>query len=245
MKTLPTPDRELGLFETLLVLDGEPVELDAHLARLATSLDSLFGTELPPNLAHEAAGHAQGLELGRMRIDVEPTGATTFATQAVDPLDFFPAPERGAELRSVRCPGGLGRHKWADRRPLGETATGPVSLLLDRGDEVLEAGRANVFAIVGEALFTPVADGRILPGVARARTIEAARTAGVEVGERALSRADLLGADGVFLTGSVRGVEPIRCLDGQPLPGLGAVGSRIAAGLRQRWRTARPLRAGA
>jgi para-aminobenzoate synthetase/4-amino-4-deoxychorismate lyase len=179
-----------------------------------------------------------------MRIDVEPAGAATFATQAVDPLDFFPTPERGAELRSVRCPGGLGRHKWADRRPLGETPAGPVSLLLDHGDEVLEAGRANVFAAHEWALHTPPDDGRILPGVARARTIEAARATGVEVAERALSRADLLAADGVFLTGSVRGVEPIRCLDGQPLPGIGEVGNRVAARLQRSWRTAQPLAAG-
>jgi len=239
METLPTPNRELGLFETLLVLDGEPVALGAHLERLAASLDAVFAAELPPGLAEEAAAHARGLALGRMRIVVDPAGTTTFATQEVDPLDFFPRPERGAELRSVRCPGGLGRHKWADRRPLGETPAGPVSLLLDRDDEVLEAGRANVFVVVGEALFTPRADGRILPGTARAATIEVAAAAGVEVREESLRRDDLLAADEVFLTGSVRGVEPVRTLDGVDLSTGGQMGRRIGEGLRRRWRTGR------
>lgn len=239
MRTLPSPDPELGLFETLLVLDGEPVALDAHLERLAASLAALHGAALPPGLADEVDERAQGLALGRMRIVVGPAGATTFTSQDVDPLDFFPAPDRGAELRSVRCPGGLGRHKWADRRPLGETPAGPVSLLLDRNDEVLEAGRGNVFAIVGEALFTPAADGRILPGTARAAAIEVARAAAIEVQERSLTRRQLLGADGAFVTGSVRGVEPVRTLDGVALPACGEPCQRLGEGLRRRWRTGR------
>jgi para-aminobenzoate synthetase/4-amino-4-deoxychorismate lyase len=239
MKTLPTPDREHGLFETLLLLDGEPVALDAHLDRLAAGLADVFAAELPAGLAEEAVARARGHELGRMRIVVTPDGEVAFSTQAVDPLTFFPAQERGPRLRSVRCPGGLGGHKWADRRPLGETPSGPVSLLLDEGDEVLEASRGNVFAIVDQALFTPAADGRILPGTARAAVIELAGEAGVEVREAALHRDELLGSGGVFLTGSVRGVEPARSLDGAELPSCGELGRRLAAGLRRRWRTGR------
>src|SRR4051794_28911564 len=112
---LPAPDSGLGLFETLLVLDGEPIELDAHLERLATSLRELFGAEPPAELAEAIAERARGLALGRMRIDVDPAGAeTTLKTQTVDPADFFPDQRRGAALRSLFADGGLGRHKWAD-----------------------------------------------------------------------------------------------------------------------------------
>src|SRR4051812_42501775 len=46
---LPSPhaDPGRGVFETMLVLEGRPVELDAHLERLAASLDALFEAELP------------------------------------------------------------------------------------------------------------------------------------------------------------------------------------------------------
>ncbi|HEX5712591.1 MAG TPA: aminotransferase class IV [Solirubrobacterales bacterium] len=239
METLPTPDREHGLFETLLVLDGEPVALDPHLDRLGAGLAAVFGAELPAGLAGEAAERARGHELGRMRIVVTPDGEVSFATQTVDPLTFFPAQERGPRLRSVRCLGGLGAHKWADRRPLAETPSGPVSLLLDEGDEVLEASRGNVFAIVGQALFTPAADGRILPGTARAAVIEIAREAGIEVREGRLGRDELLGADGVVLTGSVRGIEPVHSLDGAELPLCDELSQRLAERLRRRWRTGR------
>lgn len=241
MAGLPAPDRDRGLFETLLILDGEPVDLGAHLDRLAASLATLFEAEPPPDLAPSAYAHAEGMELGRMRIDVRPDRtAATFAVEAVDPADFFPGWERAAGLRSLPCEGGLGPHKWADRRPLGETRGPTVPLLIDRG-EVLEAGRANVFAATDGVLKTPPADGRILPGLARAGAIAAAREAAIEVVEAPLTRGDLLGADEVFLTGSVRGVEPARSLDGVSLRPAGALGQLIGDGLRRRWRRREPV----
>lgn len=240
MTAAPTPDPAHGLFETLLVLDGEPVALDAHLDRLAASLAALFGATLPSGLAADAAARAQGLGLGRMRIVVDPAGAgATLTAQAVDPADFFPGRDRGAELRSLPCPGGLGAHKWADRRFLGEAPGEPVPLLFDRGDELLEAGRGNVFLAAGEVLRTPVLDGRILPGTARAATIAIARDEGLEVREERLIRGDLFVADEVFITGSVRGVEPARSLDRAPLPAGGEIGRRVGEALRLKWRTGR------
>src|SRR5262245_38347848 len=140
MATLAPPDRSRGLFETLLILDGDPVELDAHLERLAASLAALFGSSLPARLAGEVRERAGGIALGRMRVTVDPDGAAAgIEAEDVDPADFFPAAERGADLLSLPSEGGLGRHKWADRRRLGEAGGGPVALLLDR-EQVLEAG---------------------------------------------------------------------------------------------------------
>lgn len=236
MATSPAPDRAQGLFETLLIFDGEPVELDAHLGRLAASLRALFGAMPPPRIAEEVRERARAMTLGRMRLAVDARGtAARPATEAVDAADFFPAWERAADLRSLRRDGGLGPHKWADRRPLGSGDEGTVPLLIDRGDEVLEAGRANVFLARDGALFTPAADGRILPGIARAGTIAAARDAGIEVTEGPLTKADLVGADEVFLTGSVRGVEPARSLDDIPLAPSGELSRRVGEGLRRRW----------
>jgi len=234
----PTPDATRGLFETLLVIEGEPVELGAHLDRLATSLEALFGAALPPGIAEEATAHARPFALGRLRIAVDridPGPRLTLAAEDVDPRDFFPAWERGAELRSLPRPGGLGCHKWADRRALDGVEAGTVPLLLERDGEILEAGRANLFAGIDGVLFTPVADGRILPGIARAGAIAAAAEAGIGVVEQRLSRDQLLAADEVFLTGSVRGVEPARALDGAELPAATELSRRVGARLRRRW----------
>jgi amino-transferase class IV len=236
MASPSTPDRAKGLFETLLIFAGRAIEPEAHLERLATSLATLFGTEPSPDLGEEMRKRAKGIDLGRLRVTVDPSGNTAdLATRDVDRADFFPTWERGAALRSLACDGGLGAHKWTDRRQLGETPAGPVSLILDRGDEVLEGGRANVFVAHEGVLKTPAADRRLLPGIARAGALAAAREAAIPVLETSLTRDELLAADEVFLTGSVRGVEPAKSLDGVPLPPAGALSRLVAAGLRRRW----------
>jgi len=236
---LSTPRVALGVFETLLVVDGAAVELDAHLDRLAASTSDLFDAALPPGLGQRLGEQTRGLPLGRLRVTLAPGRdglAATIATEAVDPACVFPTWEHGAELSSLRHDGGLGSHKWADRTPLAAAPPGTVPLVLDRGREVLEAGRASVFVAVRGKLATPPLDGRVLPGIARAGAIAAAAEAGIELEERPLDRDELLGADEVFLTGSVRGVEPARSLDGIPLPPQGELSRRVAAGLRRRWK---------
>lgn len=239
MNPPPPPDRSAGLFETLLVAEGRPVALDAHLDRLAASVREIFGAELPPGLAAEAERAAAGVPLGRLRIDLapDPDGALlpSFSVAPIEP--GFTFPERGEALRAVVAPGWSGEHKWADRGWLEEVEEQlgeEVPLIVDGDGHVLEAGRANVFLVADGALATPPADSRILPGTARAATIELAHELGIEVAERPLSLHDVRSAEAVFLTSSVRGLRPARSLDGVPLRS-GDLVERLAAALRERW----------
>jgi para-aminobenzoate synthetase/4-amino-4-deoxychorismate lyase len=234
-------DPTRGVFETLLVASGRPVLLDDHLGRMAKSLRDLYGADLPGTLLDDATAAARDLELGRMRIDVTPTpeGALTakIAVSPIDPAIFFPDRAHGADLRSVRPPTWPGAHKLVDRdwlegveRELGEV----VPLLLD-GDQILEAGRANVFIVRDEALLTPPLDGRILPGTARAAILALAAELAIPATECPLTLPDLHTADEVFLTSSLRGIRPARTLDGEPLNQRGDLSPRLAATLRARW----------
>jgi para-aminobenzoate synthetase/4-amino-4-deoxychorismate lyase len=248
MTTPQRPDPARGVFETMLVLDDEPVELGAHLERIEASLVALYGAGLPPTAAGLVGEQTARLPLGRVRLTVVPSddGARCEAVaRTIDPAIVFPIWERGAELRSLAVPGGLGSHKLVDRPALPDGTDAAVPLLLEADGEVLEAGRANVFVAQRGVLVTPAADGRILPGLTRAAAIAVARDEAVEVEERALGRDDLLEADEVFLTGSVRGVEPARSLDGAPLGAGGEVGALIAARLRARYGTSRTAPAAA
>jgi para-aminobenzoate synthetase / 4-amino-4-deoxychorismate lyase len=238
------PDPNAGVFETLLVVDGCPVELDAHLARLGASVAELYGSlgERDPREAIEEA--AKGLALGRLRANLVPDGRggldLRIVTAEVDPALVFPGPEHAVGARTFLLAGGLGRHKWCDRWPLEEIETslaaeGGVPLIVDHGGAVLEASRASIFAASGGTVFTPPADGRILPGISRRRVLEAARAVGVPTEERELTVGDLIAADEVFLAGSVRGVEPVASIDGTPLLRCGNAGARIAAELRRAW----------
>lgn len=235
------PDRSHGVFETLLVVDGSPMELDAHLDRLAESLRTLYDAALPLSAPDVLRRSCVGLGLGRARLTVAP-GARGLACGAdaepIDPTLHLASWDEGANLRSRRIPGGLGAHKWSDRSRLPLGSDQP--LLLDEGDDVLEAGWANLFAVRSGVLTTPPLDGRILPGVTRAVAIGIADQEGVCVEQRRIGREELHEADEIFLTSSVRGIQPVRSLDGRKIPS-GEVAPLLGRRLARRYRTSRTL----
>jgi para-aminobenzoate synthetase / 4-amino-4-deoxychorismate lyase len=224
------------------VADGEPIELEAHMARLASSTSELFGKEAPPEVSELVRERARGVELGRLRLDVAPTGdgglGTAVKVADVEPALVFPSWERAATLAAVVVPGGIGPHKWADRRLLDQAQSdlgAALPLVVDADASVLEVSRGNLFVVRDGSLVTPPADGRLLPGVARARIREVAAAAGIELREQEISEDDLIEADEVFVSGSVRGVEPVRAYEGLREWEQGAVTPVISAGLRNRW----------
>ena len=165
-----------------------------------------------------------------------------------------PAPETVA-LHPVTIPGGLGAHKWRDRRLLarlagaaglggGAAGLGPDEQLLIQDDngEVLETDRANVFAVIDGVLHSPPADGRLLPGVTRAAVLRLAECDGIPVRETPVSGPRLLKASEVFVTNSVQGVVAVRSLAGSTAAwAAGPVTGRLQAALTQRPSGARAL----
>jgi para-aminobenzoate synthetase / 4-amino-4-deoxychorismate lyase len=197
------------VFETVLVADGRPVALERHLARLEMSLRELYGLGLPAGSEERVSEAAAGVERRRLRLTVAPDAPA--ASVEVAPIEDLRA--EPVELVPVTVPGGIGGHKWVDRRLLeqAEAAVAPaLPLLVDERGELLEGTRANVFIVNGEELLTPPLDGRILAGVTRARVIEAAAALGMEIDARPIGLGELAEADEVFLTSAIRGVPPVR-----------------------------------
>jgi para-aminobenzoate synthetase / 4-amino-4-deoxychorismate lyase len=196
------PDPEQGVFETVLVQRGQPVALEAHLARLAGSLTELYEVELDPAAEDRArtAAAAAGTERARLRILADPFGGLEVTVSEAGARGHEPA-----QLMPYVLPGGLGRHKWRDRRLLEAlTARGAVPLLVDTDGLVLEAAYANVWIAEGGQLLTPPADGRILPGITRAVILETEPGAR----EEPIELARLGRAEAVFLTSSISGRHP-------------------------------------
>lgn len=202
--SLGPPDPSLGVFETVLVRGRRVHALDGHLRRLRRSVSALYGLELPADLQTSIAHRAATLDgPHRLRVDVVPDGGTLaveLQSAAVDPGRAAPV-----VCAPVVVPGGLGAHKWCDRRLLAGLATpGRVPLLVDDNGDVLEAGPANVWLIEGTRLVTPPADGRILPGVTRELLLELAPSHGLDARAESFSVERARGATGIFLTSSVR-----------------------------------------
>jgi para-aminobenzoate synthetase/4-amino-4-deoxychorismate lyase len=202
------PDPAKGLLETIAVRDGAPIDFDRHLARLAASAKALYDFELP---ALELPGIAEG----RLRIVVTPGGVRVEA-EAEPPAE---APEP-LILEPRAIAGGLGAHKWLDR------PHEPHHLAVDLDGTVLEAGFANVWVLDPDGtLRTPPADGRILPGITRARLLAAP---GVPTREAPVGLDDLARAEAVILTSSIRLATPA----GLHPAGPTAAAEEIAARLR-------------
>ena len=218
------PDPALGVFETILVRGGAPVDLRAHLARLERSTEALFNAALPNDLETRIFAAAAAAPLQRIRVVARGAMSVEIETE---PLAAEPAPEP-VVLAPAGLPGGLGAHKWLDRRLLDELGEriDAVPLIVDLDGDVLEAAYANVFIVEGTHLVTPPLDGRQLPGTVRARVLalHPAR-------EERLTLDRIASADELLLASSIRGIHPAQLVGG-PEPRF-QLGARLRAALRE------------
>jgi para-aminobenzoate synthetase/4-amino-4-deoxychorismate lyase len=212
---LPRP--ALGVFTSLRVTGAGCRDLDRHLARLDDSTWRLFGKHLPPGTRAELAARLTERPSGRLRVTARPFGGPIHVTAEVVPVSPAPA---AVGLHPVTIAGGLGAHKWRDRRILDQAreqaglGADQHLLILDASGEVLETDRANVFAVIDGVLRTPPADGRLLPGITRAAVLRLAARDGMPAKEEPLSARLLRQAAEVFVTNSVHGIMPVRSLAG-------------------------------
>ncbi|MCW3005692.1 MAG: Chorismate binding-like protein [Solirubrobacterales bacterium] len=211
---LQRPDPALGVFETIAVRAGEPARLQEHLARLGASVAEVLGEELPDDLVDRVCSALAGATapLLRLRIDAFPAPggiAIELAVREAKPVDDTPV-----AVHAVLLPGGLGAHKWRDRRLLEalDQRHGGMPLIVDADGAVLEAAIANVWLLEGDTLITPPADGRLLPGVTRSRVLARVGTC-----EEPFDLQRLRAADAVLLTSSI---GLVRVAGGSPAPAL-------------------------
>ena len=230
----------------MLVGDGRVHALQRHLDRLAHSIGALYGRRLAPGVGDRLRAEAAGLTgEHRLRVDVVPGEDIAISTGPV-----AAGYRRPVTLEPFVVPGGLGPHKWRDRRlldiatryrgaisgrePVGRTAISgrepAAPLLLDSDGTVLEAAWGNVWLLEGDALVTPPADGRILPGVTRALLLELAPSLGLRPREEPVSLHRLRAAPLTFATSAIRLAVPATL--------GGSAGAAPASAIVDRLRTA-------
>jgi para-aminobenzoate synthetase/4-amino-4-deoxychorismate lyase len=188
----------------MLVRRGQVHALDRHLERLAHSLAALYGTRLPAGLARRLRRHAAGLS-GEYRLRVDAVPGQELSVTARPVADGYRGP---VTLAPLVIPGGLGPHKWRDRRLLDARPADPAPLLVDADGTVLEAAWGNVWLLDGDRLTTPPADGRILPGTTRALLLERAPALGLTAREAPISLEAMRTAAVTFATSSIRLAVP-------------------------------------
>jgi para-aminobenzoate synthetase/4-amino-4-deoxychorismate lyase len=232
-RPLPRPDPGAGVFETILVREGRAVALDRHIGRLGASVGALYGRRLPETVGDLVAEAAAGepAVTSRLRLTARPSGRGLELAIRISGV----SPRGGVALRSTTIAGGLGAHKWVDRRLIEacEALAEPEQpVFFDLDGNLLEASRSNVFVVEADGtLVTPPAGRRLLPGVTRGRIIGIAGRLGLVVRVEEVSIERVERATEAFVSGSIGGVAPVEAWDGRGLGPAGPVTLGVAAAL--------------
>jgi 4-amino-4-deoxychorismate lyase len=227
-----------GVFETLHVRNGTPWLLDEHLDRMARSA-AILDLDLPPvaGLARQAcaAGPRAGEAALRLVCTRGPEGGpiTCFATLSPVPATVVRERRDGVRVvtaslgvaaaarpelpwllpgaKSLSYAANLAARRWA-------VAHGADDMLwLSTDGYALEAPTANLVWLTGDTLCTvPAASTGILAGVTAGWLLSRAGSLGWVAAERMVTVPELAGADGVWLTSSLRGLCEVLSVDGHP-----------------------------
>lgn len=243
----------LGLFETLLAVDGRPWFQDRHLARLEASA-ARFGWRICTQDVADALPSLldkNGLMSGRARVRIAISGGRG-PLQEPGNVDgqviWISASSAGEAPDSYSV--GISRWKKNECSPLTghKCASYAENLFLleearrNGWDEVLvsnhagflcESAMANLFVQIGDRLLTPPLSSGCLPGVTRGVLLELAGSCGLRPAEEDLSEPDLWQADGIYLSSAVRGVVAVREIAGRSvsIPPMASI-------LRNAWESA-------
>lgn len=227
----------LGLFETILAIDGLPVFADRHLDRLRASCERLgWSVEFPvfPETMIELI-RLNELTSGRSRIRLAisaGSGVTHDLSLGSDHLAWMTAvsvadPPAATTVnlcpwsRNERSPlAGLKCSSYAENLFALEHAYRlgfQETVFFNTAGHLCEAATANLFLVKNGILQTPSLESGCLPGITRAGVIELAKQLGVSCEQRNLRERELHAADEWFLTSSIRGVMAISRLEDRDL----------------------------
>jgi len=240
----------LGVFETLLAVKGVLFAFHQHDRRLRRSAERL-GLPVPPTDAlREAATAVLGENpwpRARVRVTVTGGPADGPVAEVTDPtvlVSAAPVHEPMPSARLVTAPWsrneegalvGVKATSYAenllalhDARQRGADE----ALLLNTRGEICEGTGSNIFLVLDGVMRTPPLDSGCLAGVTRAWVLECAAEWGMPVDE-SVCRPELFeAAEEVFLTSTLREVQPVHAIDGMAWQVPGRITEQLRAKMR-------------
>ncbi len=225
-----------GLFETLRAYNNHVVFVKEHLLRLAEGAEQL-GIELPVSLERLRFLVYQTLHLNKLQDAVVRVYLTSEGSGIGDldsppkkinllisckPYTVPPAKcyeqgvdvcwvknvvaEQGlmSQLKSTSYLSRLLARREAQKKNCFE------GIMLNPYGHVAEGSGSNVFMVSGSVIYTPPAEEGLLQGVTRQQVIHLAEKEGFEIEEKVILPEDLLKADEVFLTSTLKEIMPVK-----------------------------------
>lgn len=243
-----------GLFETLVVRRGRPCGWHAHWQRLALGCERL-SIPLPEAdpMREEALQVCQGLERGVLKLLLSRGPSARGYRAPMDPRptrvlsayvwDGYPeeCQRDGVRVRycdtRALCHGRLGGLKHLNRlaevmaRSEWDDPAIAEGILLNDDNEIVGGTMSNVFAVRDHRLTTPPVTRCGIAGVTRAAILRGAEALGVSPSVEVLTPQDLETADEVFLSNSLMGIWPVRCIGPQTFDAPGVLTQRLQQAL--------------
>jgi len=243
----------LGLFETVLAVDGVPIFTDRHLARFAQSCERLGWRTSVPEFQKTATELLvrNHLTAGRARIRLSISGGSgpvhdlALGNDHLVSVIALPVGDSPETLSISLSPWTRNEHSPLAGLKCASYAENVIALnraqqmgydetmFFNTAGHLCEAATANVFIIRNHGIYTPPLSSGCLPGITREVTMELAANLGICCEESHLTPSDVAEADELFVTSSLRGITGVSKLDERTLP-LGPVTQM----LREAWHAA-------
>jgi branched-chain amino acid aminotransferase len=251
-----------GLFESIRVFDGHPINLEQHLNRLFEGMKALkmnqpdsfslafFEREIQTLLTRNEIQHGARL---RLSIDRAKGGTYLPASNHVDYfIEVYPHQQNKFELNKMglkidlydemkKSINQLSPYKTKNcltyimaRIKAGETGMDDL-LIMNEKQGIIEASSSNLFIVSNGVLYTPGIDSGCLGGTMRMQIINLAIRERIKVYECNISPQYLLSADEVFLSNAIQGVLWVQSFRSKTY--THAVSQEMVQLLNQEWKT--------
>lgn len=219
-----------GVFTTIRVADGVLFAFDRHWARISRDAAALHVPlpTGPENVRRQLLGlvEANNARNSTLRlVIVRNTGSMWAGPSTGRPADLIAltadSKEWGvavklayvADARHAANPfSGAKILSWAFNLTWVEQAQArglDEVILLNEHGHVAECTSANIFAAVGNQVWTPPLSAGCLPGITRELLLGEVHVPGIELIEKDLTPSDLESADEVFITSTTRNLLPV------------------------------------
>ncbi len=222
-----------GLFESIRIVNGRPINVDNHIMRLVEGMNAL--KIRIPTFFNEAffTKHFQALidqsgitEGGRIRLSVDRTSGGTFrptSNEATYFIEVYELENNGFILNNKGWEVDLYKALRQDKNFLSNFKTknrlinvlGAIEakekdlddvLLTNSKGDILEGTGSNLFVVSNNILYTPGLEEGCLGGTMRMTVINFALENNIKVYESPITPQNMLIADEVFLTNAIKGI---------------------------------------
>jgi len=226
-----------GVFDTMLIINGMPLYIDDHIKRLIGNAKILH-IENTPNAEHLKNAALQLIESNEAH-----TGhfaLNTLITRGISERGLTPSQNAkpNIAMRITPVPKEFPSVHAIISKAIRRNEGSPLSqikscnygdnilalvearesdanevILLNNAEKATCASAGNIFCCIdGELITPPLSDG-VMDGVTRKIIIEKYNAI-----ERSINEKELLNADGIYITNSIRGIMPVISLNGKTLP---------------------------